>query len=56
MKTTELIIKLQNLLEEHGDLEVTMTEVIWVYTTVNDAVFVEDPYYDHLEPVICLKD
>lgn len=56
MKTSQLIQILNNALIKYGDVDVTVSETLWVYNTVKSVRYIKNPYVDSDEPVIEIVD
>lgn len=56
MKISQLIQKLNKALEKYGDIDVTVSETLWLYNTVKTVRYIKNPYEDSDEPVIEIID
>lgn len=56
MKISELIQKLNKALRKYGDLDVTVSETLWLYNIVKSVKYIKHPYQDDSGPVIEIVD
>jgi len=56
MKTSTLINKLIAALDTYGDLDVTVSETLWMYNSIKQVLHIKHPYQDPNETVIELID
>ena len=56
MKISTLIEKLQKALRKYGDIDVTVSETLWMYNSIESVRYIKSPYEDSPEPVIELVD
>lgn len=56
MKISLLIQKLSKALEKYGDIDVTVSETLWMYNTVEGVKYIKHPYEDGSGPVIEIVD
>lgn len=56
MKISKLIKELKRMKRMYGDLEVTVSETLWMYNPVTGLVYVENAYEDSDEAVIEIQN
>lgn len=56
MKISQLIQILNKALVKYGDVDVTVSETLWMYNTVKSVRYIKNPYTDSDEPVIEIVD
>jgi hypothetical protein len=56
MRISELISKLDKALQRYGDINVTVSETLWLYNTVKSVRYIKNPYEDSDESVIEIVD
>ena len=56
MKISALISKLNKALKKYGDIEVTVSETLWLYNSVKSVRYIKNPYSDSDEPAIEIVD
>lgn len=56
MKINTLISKLEKAQKRYGNIDVTVSETLWIYNSIKSVRYIKNPYQDSDEPVIELTD
>jgi hypothetical protein len=56
MRISQLIQKLDEALKRYGDIDVTVSETLWLYNTVKSVRYIKNPYSDSNESCIEIVD
>ena len=56
MKISTLIQKLNTALRRYGDIDVTVSETLWLYNTIKGVKYIKSPYSDSDDSVVELVD
>lgn len=56
MKISQLIQKLDKALKRYGDIDVTVSETLWLYNPIKSVRYIKSAYEGSNEPVIEIVD